>query len=241
MPPPPASIALRLRQVQQAVDQACDDADRDPSSVTLIAVSKHQPESAIRAAYAAGQRDFGESYAKEFRDKRLALMDLPDIRWHFIGHLQRNKMKWIVGNVLLHHAVDDMVGLDELTRRAYASGVTQDVLLQVNLANEASKRGCTEAELPVFAGVLLRSPGVRWRGLMILPPNDGDASEWFAGLAAWQTRLQQTHSQALAAQGCSLDILSMGMSGDFAAAIAAGATHVRVGTAIFGPRPSKRA
>ena len=236
-----ADVAARLTRVRAEVVGACLQAGRDPGGVTLIAVSKHQPAVAIRAAYAAGQRDFGESYAKEFREKRAALEDLTELRWHFIGHLQRNKMKWIVGQVQHHHAVDDMIGLDELTRRSYALGITQDVLLQVNLANEPSKRGCTEADLPVFADVLLRSPGLRWRGLMILPPNEGDPSPWFDRLAAWRERLQQTHHRALQAQKSSLDVLSMGMSGDFAAAIAAGATHVRVGTAIFGPRPPKSA
>lgn len=237
-PDPAIDVAGRLAVVRRELQAACAAAGRDPAAVTLVAVSKHQPERAIRAAYAAGQRDFGESYAREFRDKRLALQDLTDLRWHFIGHLQRNKIKWVVGHAYLHHAVDDMVGLDELTRRAWSLGVTQDVLLQVNLAGETSKRGCTEADLPVFAEVLLRSPAIRWRGLMILPPAGEAAAPWFTQLAAWRARLAKQHASALEAQGSDLGVLSMGMSGDFAAAIAAGATHVRVGTAIFGPRPS---
>ncbi len=232
-------IALRLDAVRRDVDAATLDAGRAAGSVRLIAVSKGHPPDAIRAAFAAGQRDFGESYAREFRDKRAALSDLGDLRWHFIGHLQRNKMKWVVGHVALHHAVDDMAGLDELTRRAWSQELVQDVLLQVNLAGEASKRGCTPAEIPVFAQVLLRSPGLRWRGLMTLPPAADDPSPWFAQLAEWQTRLRAEHRAALAEQGSDLDVLSMGMSGDYRAAIAAGATHVRVGTAIFGPRSYK--
>lgn len=235
-----APIATRLAAARAGIAAACARAGRDEGAVTLIAVSKHQPEAAIRAAYAAGQRDFGESYAKEFRDKRAALSDLTDLRWHFIGHLQRNKIKWVVGQAHLHHAVDDMIGLDEITRRAYALGVTQDVLLQVNLAAEPSKRGCREAEIDTFAAVLLRSPGVRWRGLMTLPPAGEDPTPWFEQLATWQRRLQVTYAAELARQGSALDVLSMGMSADYPAAILAGATHVRIGTAIFGPRPAKR-
>ena len=232
-------LVARLGQVRQQVAAACRDAGRDPAAVTLVAVSKNHPAAAIRAAYAAGQRDFGESYATEFRDKRAALQDLTELRWHFVGHLQRNKMKWVVGQVALHHAVDDMVGLDALTRRAWALGVRQDALLQINLASEPSKRGCTEADVPIFADVLLRSPGVRWCGLMTLPPADDDPAPWFAKLASWQTRLRAQHGPALASHGSDLGVLSMGMSSDFRAAIAAGATHVRIGTAIFGPRPPK--
>ncbi|MCO4760732.1 MAG: YggS family pyridoxal phosphate-dependent enzyme [Myxococcales bacterium] len=229
-------IGQRLARVRAEVIAACDSCGRDPAEVTLIAVSKNHPASAIRMAYEAGQRDFGESYAKEFRDKRAGLADLTDLRWHFIGHLQRNKIKWVVGHVALHHAIGDMVGLDEMARRAWALGSRQDVLLQVNLANESTKRGCHVTELTDYAEVLLRSPGVRWRGLMTLPPAGEDASVWFAQLQELQAQLRAEHRAALAAQGADLDVLSMGMSGDFASAIAHGATHIRVGTAIFGLR-----
>ena len=236
-------IADNLRAVQAAITQAAHQAQRDPATVTLVAVSKGQPPDAILQAYAAGQRDFGENYVQEWQAKAEQLKHLQDLRWHFLGHLQRNKVKAVVGRVGLLHGLDDMQGLDEMARFAWQTKVQQDVLLQVNLADEASKRGCTADDAELFVDVLARSPGLRLRGLMLLPPLELDAQAvrpWFVRL-----RLLRDHLQAAVSGRPNLPqqgqwLLSMGMSGDYAVAVAEGATHVRVGTAIFGARPALR-
>lgn len=222
-------ISGRLSEVRGRVDAAARMSGRDPSAVTLVAVSKGQPADAVRAAYAAGHRDFGENYVQEWQDKAAQLADCPDIAWHFLGHLQRNKCKLVVGKVHLLHSVDDMQGLDEMARIAWQAKVQQDVLLQVNLADEQTKRGCGRDDVELFVDVLARSPGLRLRGLMLLPPYDADPEQvrpWFRELAFISRRLSAGKPW----------LLSMGMSGDFEVAVAEGATHVRVGTAIFGPR-----
>ena len=225
--PDAAGIAARLSRVRAGIDAACRERGRDPAEVTLVAVSKTHSAAAIRAAWDAGQRVFGESYPKEFRDKRGQLADLP-IRWHFIGHAQRNKVKWVAGHAELCHSVGDPAGIAEFERRCALSGAGQDVLLQVNLLGEASKRGCPPGDVDTLVGLLADAPHLRLRGLMTMPPAGVDPSPLFAELAALKTRLQ--------AGNPAIDTLSMGMTGDFAQAIAAGATHVRVGTAIFGAR-----
>ena len=230
-----AALRERLAAVKAQIAAACG--DRAPP--TLIAVSKGHPAEAIRVAYEAGHRDFGESYPQEWRRKASALEDLPALRWHFIGHLQRNKTQWVMGKVALHHTVNSMPGLDELARRAWSSGCEQDVLLQVNLSGEASKRGCAPEEAAAFAQVLTRAPGLRWRGLMTLPPQDDDPRRWFRQLRELRDKLAVDFASDLKRSGASLELLSMGMSGDFEHAIAEGATHLRVGTAIFGPRPTR--
>lgn len=224
-----SEISSRLSEVWTRVAAAASTAGRAAESVTLIAVSKGQPAAAIRAAYAAGQRDFGESYVQEWQDKAARLADCPDLRWHFLGHLQRNKCKQVIGKVHLLHTVDDMQGLDEMARIAWQQKVQQDVLLQVNLAEEQTKRGCGRDDVELFCDVLLRSPGLKLRGLMLLPPFDADPEQvrpWFHELAGIAKELQRGAPW----------LLSMGMSGDFEVAIAEGATHVRIGTAIFGTR-----
>lgn len=233
-------IAANLTAVRQQIADACVAAGRKPEDVTLIAVSKGQTADAIRVAYAAGQRDFGENYVQEWQEKAAALADLPDLRWHFLGHLQRNKIRHVIGHVAVLHSADDMAGIDEMQRAAWSQNKQQDVLLQVNLAQEAQKRGCGEDDVELFADVLLRSPNLRLRGLMTLPPLDADqevARGWFKRLK----RLRDTLALRLRGRpGAPATLwLSMGMSGDFAVAIAEGASHVRVGTAIFGPRPPK--
>jgi len=234
-----AQLAGRLAVVRGQVARAARAAGRDPEMITLVAVSKGQDAAAIRAAWAAGQRDFGENYVQEWADKAAQLADLPDLRWHFLGHLQRNKVRHVVGRVALLHSVDDMAGVDEIARHAWQARVTQDVLLQVNLAAETTKRGCGEDDAELFVEVIARTPGIRLRGLMVLPPLDLDAEAarpWFARLRALRDRLAARFGGAEGLPARDGWWLSMGMSGDFEVAIAEGATHVRVGTAIFGPR-----
>ena len=219
------TIAERWRDVRGRVDEACARAGRAASEVTIVAVSKTHPASAVREAAAAGARDFGENYAQELDGKRGELGAL-DVRWHFIGRLQRNKAKLVTGKVALVHAVDSVELAKELGKRA-APGV-QAMLLAVNIAGEATKGGVSVDDAPALARDLLAISGVRLDGLMTMPP-PGAGRGPFDELRALRDRLQDE-------LGAALPVLSMGMSDDFEDAIAAGATHVRIGTAIFGVR-----
>lgn len=224
-----SSIAERWRDVRGRVDAACERAGRAPSDVTIIAVSKTHPAAAVREAAAAGATDFGENYAQELVAKRAECGESLSVRWHFIGRLQRNKAKLVAGQVALVHAVESVELAAELGKRA--AGI-QPILLAINAAGEETKGGVTAEQ----AGALARSIGsiqnVRLDGLMTMPPpaEDPEASRpYFEALRALRDRLVEE-------LGIALPVLSMGMSGDFEVAIACGATHVRVGTAIFGAR-----
>jgi pyridoxal phosphate enzyme (YggS family) len=241
------TIAERWALVQARVAAACERAGRSASEVTTIAVSKTHPTDAIRAAFAAGATEFGENYAQELAAKATELDTAPPIspvslvslvsggsprtiRWHFIGRLQRNKAKLVAGRVALVHAVDTVELAEELARRAGGAG--QPILLAVNLAGEATKGGVTAEATPAIAKALAAVTGVSLDGLMTMPPpsDDLEASRpHFDGLRALRDRLVDQ-------LGRPLPILSMGMSHDFELAIACGATHIRVGTAIFGSR-----
>ena len=233
----PEGIAPRLIEVRAGLVRAAAVCGRSPSDVTLVAISKRHDQAAIRAAYAAGQRDFGESYAGEWSAKAAELADLVDLRWHFVGHLQRNKMRHLAGRAALLHGIDSLAGIAELNRRAERVGAQQPILLQINLSAEASKSGCHESQADELARAALAAPGLRLDGLMTMPPPTTDperARPFFRQLADLRQRLR---SRLLSPSDLRLTQLSMGMSADFAVAIAEGATHVRVGTAIFGERP----
>lgn len=234
-----AVLRHNLETIELRIARACAAAGRDRAAVTLVAVSKGQPAEAIRALYQWGHRDFGESYVQEWQAKATELSDLPGLRWHFLGHLQRNKVKLVIGKVALLHCLDDMQGLDEMARTAWQAKVSQPVLLQVNLAQEQSKRGCGPEDAPLFLDVLQRSPGLLLRGLMVLPPYEWDAEQvrpWFRQLRQLSEQLQQTYAGVGQLPARGQWWLSMGMSGDFEVAIAEGSTHIRVGTALFGER-----
>ena len=194
-----------------------------PAGVTLVAVSKTQPAEAIREAYAAGQRDFGENYAQEWRDKADALADLGDLRWHFIGGLQTNKVKYLAGRVAAIHTVDRIDLAREISKRFAAKGAVAQVYLEVNVGGEASKSGCAPADAPALAEGVRALPAVEVVGLMTIPPPDDEPRPHFRALRALRDRL-------------GLAGLSMGMSADWRIAIEEGSTCVRVGTAIFGER-----
>ena len=222
-----SAIAEALAQVR----------DRIPAGVTLVAVSKTQPAEAVREAHAAGQRDFGENYAQEWRDKAAALSDLRDLVWHFIGALQTNKVKYLVGraeeeqdspHVTWIHTIDRLSQAEEVSKRSARRGAVTRVLLEVNVAGERSKSGCAPGDSPRLAEAVARLPGLALRGLMCIPPAEADPRPHFAALRALRDGL-----------GLPLPDLSMGMSGDYEAAIAEGSTLVRVGTAIFGARPPR--
>jgi pyridoxal phosphate enzyme (YggS family) len=203
-------------------------AARLPAGVTLIAVSKTQPPAAIREAYAAGQRHFGENYAQEWREKAEALADLPDLTWHFIGSLQTNKVKYLAGRVGWVHTVDRPELARELSRRTAAAGATLKVLLEVNLGGEAQKGGCAPADAAALAALVRGLPALELCGLTCIPPPDDDPRPHFQALRALRDAL-------------GLRELSMGMSADWPVAVEEGATFIRVGTAIFGERPPRPA
>ena len=194
-----------------------------PASVTLVAVSKTQPAEAIREAYAAGQRDFGENYAQEWRDKADALADLADLRWHFIGGLQTNKVKYLAGRVAAIHTVDRVELAREISKRFAAKGAVARVYLEVNVGGEASKSGCGPDEVPALAAAVRALPAIEVVGLMAIPPPEEDPRPHFRTLRALRDRL-------------GLAGLSIGMSADWRVAVEEGSTCVRVGTAIFGER-----
>jgi PLP dependent protein len=210
------TIAARLAAVRSGI----------PAGVTLIAVSKTQPAEAIREAYAAGQRDFGENYVQEWRDKAAALADLADLRWHFIGSLQTNKVKYLAGRVALVHTVDREELGREIAKRWEKVGARARVLVEVNLGGEASKGGCAPEGVPALVAALRAMPALDVAGLTCIPPPEDDPRPHFRALRSLRDRL-------------GLRELSMGMSGDYPVAIEEGATIVRVGTAIFGERPRK--
>jgi pyridoxal phosphate enzyme (YggS family) len=218
-------IATSLRGVRERIDRACDRAKRDPASVRLVAVSKVQPIEAIREALEAGQRDFGENYAQELREKADAIGS--SVEWHFLGALQTNKVKMIVGRVALLHTCDRPSLAQELNKRAASLGVVQRVLVEVNLAREPQKGGIAPADLPAFVATLRKLPSLRCEGLMCIPPAEEEARLHFRRLRELRDELGV------------LPELSMGMSADYETAIEEGATIVRVGTAIFGERPPK--
>jgi PLP dependent protein len=211
------TVAERLAAVRAAL----------PAGVTLVAVSKTQPPDAIREAYAAGQRDFGENYAQEWREKADALADLPELRWHFVGSLQTNKVKYLAGRVHAIHAVDREELAREISRRFAQKGALARVLLEVNTGGEATKGGCAPADAPGLAEAVRALPSVELAGLMCIPPPEDDPRPHF--------QLLRRLRDALGVRE-----LSMGMSADWRVAVEEGATLVRIGTAVFGERPARR-
>jgi pyridoxal phosphate enzyme (YggS family) len=269
-----AAIAATLAATRCRIDDAVRAAGRSPGSVRLIAVSKRMPEADLRAALAAGQRDFGENYAQELRDKRAvfaaaegttrgglaqAVVDVapvtPEPRWHFIGPLQSNKLKLLVGQVALIHTVDspELVaqidgrlararGLDATTTPSSEGGDppatgTQDCLVQVNLAGAARQSGVSPERLGVLLDAFAAAPRVRCIGLMLIPPQSAGEDPAAARRCFATLRELAERERRVARPNVDLRELSMGMSHDFPLAIAEGATMVRVGTAIFGARP----
>jgi hypothetical protein len=239
----PEEIAAALARVRQRIAVAANAAGRAPDSIQLLAVSKKMPPADVTAALAAGQLDFGENYAQELRDKRAAVDALvaagpgptptPTPRWHYIGPLQANKVKYVAGKVALLHTVDSAGLLDEIDRRS-AGGAPQSCLVQVNVAGEARKHGVAPEALPALLDRFAALAQVRCAGLMLIPPfvDDPETSRpHFAALRALRDA-----ERARPRPHVELTHLSMGMSHDLEIAIAEGATLVRVGTAIFGER-----
>lgn len=215
-----AKVGTRIREAAQAVA-------RDPDEVRLLAVSKTQPAGAIREASDAGQRDFGENYLQEALEKQADLRDL-SLCWHFIGPIQSNKTKLIAEHFDWVHSVDRLKIAQRLSDQRPPELPPLNVCLQVNVSGEASKSGCEPLDVPELAQAIAALPRLRLRGLMAIPEPTDDPAEQRAAFA----RLRQLQSEL----NLDLDTLSMGMSQDLEAAIAKGATWVRIGTALFGAR-----
>jgi pyridoxal phosphate enzyme (YggS family) len=215
-----STLAERIRSAAQAVQ-------RDPASVGLLAVSKTKPASDLREAYDAGLRDFGENYLQEALAKQAELIDLPLI-WHFIGPIQSNKTRAIAENFAWVHSVDRLKIAQRLSEQRPPELPPLNICIQVNVSGEASKSGCSPEDLPALAQAINALPQLKLRGLMAIPEPTDDRDEQNASFAAVSTLQAQL--------GLPLDTLSMGMSHDLEAAIAQGATWVRIGTALFGAR-----
>jgi pyridoxal phosphate enzyme (YggS family) len=225
-------IAAHLQTVHDQIAAAARSAGRDPESVRLVAVSKTKPAAMVDEAFRAGQRLFGENYVQELVAKAAEVAS--PVEWHFIGHLQSNKVRQIAGLVTMIHSVDRLSLAEEIDRQWGRLGSSCDVLVQVNVAGEATKSGTTSAEAVELVRQIALLPHLRIRGLMTMPPFFDDpaaARPYFR-----QLRLLAEEIARLAIPGVAMDELSMGMSGDYAAAIAEGATLVRIGSAIFGGR-----
>jgi hypothetical protein len=224
------AILSNLQAVHQSIEHAAKASQRDPASVQLLAVSKTFPAEAVREAYLAGQRAFGENYMQEAVNKINALRDLP-LEWHFIGPIQSNKTRDIAENFLWVHGVDRLKIAQRLSEQRPADLPPLNICLQVNVSGEESKSGVAPAEVLSLALQIEQLPQLKLRGLMAIPaPVDGVEQQRkpFAQL--------RELSQLLIKNGVAVDTLSMGMSHDFVAAIQEGATIIRVGTAIFGRR-----
>ncbi|QBF24683.1 YggS family pyridoxal phosphate-dependent enzyme [Pseudomonas tructae] len=222
-----STIADNLSTLAARIRAAALAAGREPAAVQLLAVSKTKPAAAVREAFAAGVRDVGENYLQEALNKQAELTDLP-LTWHFIGPIQSNKTRAIAEHFAWVHSVDRLKIAQRLSEQRPVDLPALNICLQVNVSGEASKSGCTPEELPALARAISALPRLRLRGLMAIPePTDDEAAQQaaFARVRELQASL-----------GLPLDTLSMGMSHDLEAAIAQGATWVRIGTALFGAR-----
>lgn len=232
----PQNLSERIRNVRDRIAAAASTAGRNVDSITLLAVTKAQPAAVIRAAADQGLRDFGESYLQEALEKIDALAGEQKLVWHFIGRIQANKTRAIAEHFAWVHGVDRLKIAERLAGQRPYYAAPLNICLQVNVAGEKTKGGVDPAELPALATAIATLPRLKLRGLMCIPPEEEDP----ARQRAWFAKLRQL-LESLNAETPGLDTLSMGMSGDFEAAILEGATVVRVGTALFGPRPSQDA
>ncbi|MDO8930921.1 MAG: YggS family pyridoxal phosphate-dependent enzyme [Rhodocyclaceae bacterium] len=224
------TIPANLQAVQDRIAAACAAARRDPRSVRLLAVSKTWPAARVRAAAACGLRAFGENYVQEALTKIATLADL-GLEWHFIGPLQSNKTRPVAENFAWAHSVERLKIAERLSVQRPAGLAPLQVCIQVNVSGEASKSGCAPDEAAALAAAVAQLPNLKLRGFMAIPePTDDDA------LLRSRFRRVRDILASLNAGGMALDTLSMGMSHDLEAAIAEGATIVRIGTALFGER-----
>lgn len=225
-------IRENIEFVKKEIGEACKRAGRTCDQVHLIAVSKTKPVRMLEEAYNAGVRDFGENRVQELMEKMPVLPE--DIRWHMIGHLQRNKVKYIVDKVFLIHSVDSLRLAQEIEKEAAKKGVSVNILVEVNVAEEESKFGTTASETVSLVEEIAKLPHIRIKGLMTIAPYVEDSEEnrrYFAKLK--QIYVDIIHKNI---DNVFMEELSMGMTGDYEVAITEGATYIRVGTGIFGER-----
>lgn len=225
-------IRDNLEQVRKKIDEACDRAGRDREQVTLISVSKTKPLSMLMEAYEAGSRDFGENKVQELLDK---IPQMPgDVRWHMIGHLQRNKVKYIVGKVYMIHSVDSLRLAEEISKEAVKQQTEVNILLEINAAGEESKFGVAAEEAEELVRSVSKLPGIRVCGLMTIAPfveNAENNRQYFSKMMQLSVDIERKNIDNV-----SMNVLSMGMTGDYIVAVEEGSTCVRVGTGIFGQR-----
>ena len=225
-------IKENIALVKQNMEAACKKAGRNPGEAALIAVSKTKPVDMLREAYEAGCRDFGENKVQEIMDKYEQLPS--DIRWHMIGHLQRNKVKYIIDKVFLIHSVDSYRLACEISKEAVKKGIAVNILIEVNVAEEESKFGVYKDEVLDLVKNIAVLPGICVKGLMTIAPYVENAEEnrqYFVNLRQVSVDIMNKNIDNV-----SMGILSMGMTGDYMVALEEGATYVRVGTGIFGDR-----
>ena len=228
------TIAENLQSVHQRIARACDAAGRHVNEVTLLAVSKTFGPDAVREAFSAGQRAFGENYIQEAVDKIEMLRDLP-LQWHCIGPIQSNKTRWVAAHFDWAHTIDRLKIAQRLSEQRRADQAPLQVCIQVNVDGGPTKAGVAPAAVAALAREVAQLPRLALRGLMTIPEPAAD----FAGQKAVHLRAKALFEQ-LRGDGLAIDTLSMGMTADLEAAIHAGSTMVRVGTAIFGARPAKK-
>jgi PLP dependent protein len=236
----PQNLVRNLEAVRERITRAAARAGRNADSITLVGASKSQPSAVIEAAARAGLTDFGESYLQEALGKLVELGEsaaarLPPLTWHFIGRLQANKTRPIAEHFAWVHAVERAKIAERLSAQRPFHAPALNVCIEVNLGAESAKGGASPGEVEALASAIVALPRLKLRGLMCLPPEEAEQDaqrRWFAELRRLFERLN--------AQGAGLDTLSMGMTADLEAAVLEGATLVRVGTAIFGPRPPPR-
>lgn len=225
-------IKENLAHVQSRIYAACERANRKQEEVTLIAVSKTKPVEMLQEAYESGVRDFGENKVQELMEKIPVMPS--DIRWHMIGHLQRNKVKYIVGKVALIHSVDSLRLAEEISRESVKQGVETDILIEVNVAEEESKFGTCVEETLQLVREIAKLPAIHVKGLMTIAPfteNQEENRVHFKKLKQLSVDIEQKNIDNV-----NMSVLSMGMTGDYEVAAEEGATYLRVGTGIFGER-----
>lgn len=231
-------IKGNLAVVETVIEETCKKSGRKRDEVTLIAVSKTKPLEMIQEAYTQGCRDFGENKVQELVDKYEKLPK--DIRWHMIGHLQRNKVKSIIDKIYMIHSVDSIRLAEEISKEAVKKDVTVNILIEVNVANEETKFGVSsEEETKQLVYNIAKLPNVRVKGLMTVAPFVENAEEnriYFKKLKKLAVDIMQENIDNRYSDKISMNVLSMGMTGDYPVAISEGATYVRVGTGIFGER-----
>lgn len=225
-------VAENLAQVQKNINESCNKINRDPNEVTLIAVSKTKPVEMLKEAYDAGARVFGENKVQEIVDKYDQMPS--DVKWHMIGHLQRNKVKYIIDKVALIHSVDSIRLAETIEKEATKHNITANILIEVNVAKEESKFGLMPEELDEFIDKIKDFKHIQVKGLMTIAPfveNPETNREIFRSLRKLSVDISNKN-----VDNVNVSILSMGMTNDYTVAVEEGATMVRVGTGIFGAR-----